>query len=77
MVKDNIFRQAKILLDTKKGPEMTEDELQLINTALIPLVVKTNGIFPENMTIREGLEELAKIWDEANVAGSRGTVVVN
>ena len=31
----NIFRQAKQFLDTKRGDEMTEEELQLINTAII------------------------------------------
>lgn len=62
---DNIFRQAKQLLDTKKGSEMTEEELQLIGTAVIPLMVKFDGIFPEDFTIGEGLEELAKMVEEA------------
>ena len=57
----NIFRQAADLLKTKSGPEMSEEELQLINTAIIPLIVKTNGIFPDDITIGEGLEELAKM----------------
>ena len=57
----NIFRQAKQLLDTKSGPEMTEEELQLVATATIPLMVRTNGIFPEDITIVEGLEELANM----------------
>jgi len=60
----NIFRQAKQLLDTKRGDEMTEEELQLINTAIIPLMVKTDGVFPEDITLAEGLEELAKIFEE-------------
>lgn len=40
----NLFRQAKDLLNIKDaGGELTEDELQLINTAIIPLNI--NGIF--------------------------------
>ncbi len=62
---ENIFRQAKQLLDKKdSGNELTEEELRLINTAIIPLMVKTNGFFPEDMTIGEGLAELAKIVEE-------------
>lgn len=68
----NLFRQAKQLLDKKAGgSELTEEELQLIHTAIIPLMIKTDGIFPEDMTISQGLEELARIVEEANsdVAG--------
>lgn len=58
----NLFRQAEALLKKKDaGSKLTEDELQLINTAIIPLMVKTDGVFPEDMTIGERLEELAKI----------------
>ena len=61
----NIFRQAKGLLDKKDaGGELTKEELQLINTAIIPLMVKTDGLFPEDITIGKGLEELAKILGE-------------
>ena len=59
----NIFRQAKQLLDTKRGDEMSEEELQLIGTATIPLMVKSCP-FPEDITVGEGLEELAKIIEE-------------
>jgi len=57
----NLFRQAKELLDKKDaGAELTEEELQLINTAIIPLM-----IIPEDITIGEGLERLAKMMEEA------------
>ncbi|GAJ17701.1 unnamed protein product, partial [marine sediment metagenome] len=36
----------------------------LVNTAIIPLMVRTDGIFPKDITIGEGLEELAKIIEE-------------
>lgn len=32
----NIFREAKTLLDRKGGSEMTKEELQVINTAISP-----------------------------------------
>lgn len=63
----NIFRQAKQLLDRKDdGAELAEEELRLIDTAIIPLMVKTDGFFPDDMTIGEGLEELAKMVEEEN-----------
>jgi hypothetical protein len=62
----NLFRQAKDLLDKKdSGAQLTEEELRLLNTAIIPLMVKTDGVFPEDITLAEGLEELAKILEEA------------
>ncbi len=61
----NLFREAKRLLDRKDaGGELSEEELELINTAIIPLMVKTDGVFPEDITIGEGLEELAKTFEE-------------
>lgn len=60
----NLFRQAKELLDTKAGPEMSEAEAQLIATAIIPLMINADGLFAD-ITIAEGLEELAKIIEEA------------
>ena len=63
--KMNIFRQAAELLKAKdKGDQLTEEELQLINTAIIPLMVKTDGIFPEDITIGEGLEELVNLVEK-------------
>lgn len=62
----NIFREAKQLLDKKdSGGALTEEELKLINTAIIPLMAKTDGIFPKDITISEGLEMLAKMVEEA------------
>jgi len=56
----NIFRQAKQLLDTKRGDEMSEEELRLIATAIIPLMVRGCPL-PDDITIGGGLEELTKI----------------
>jgi len=59
----NIFRQAAELLKAKdKGTELTEEELWLVNTAIIPLMT-----LPEynNVPISEGLETLTKIVEEA------------
>lgn len=60
---DNIFRQAKELLDKRAaGNQITWDEFQLINTAKIPLNI--HGCpFPEDMTVAECLEKLAKILE--------------
>jgi len=64
MPNTNIFREAKHLLDTKKGSEMNEEERSTMTAALIPFSIK--GVpLPENITIMEGLEELAKIVEEA------------
>ncbi|HUV56858.1 MAG TPA: hypothetical protein VMV84_06455 [Dehalococcoidales bacterium] len=59
----NLFRQAKQLLDTKDG-EMTEEEQKLVGAAEIPLL-----ILPEynDVTISEGLEELATMVEEAEL----------
>ena len=54
----NLFRQAKQLLDRKSGPQMTEEEAKVIQTAIIPLLlIPAFG----DITIGEGLEELAKM----------------
>lgn len=70
----NLFREAKQLLDKKEsGAQLTEEELKLINTAVIPLMVRTwGGVFPKDITIGEGLEELAKI-----VEGARSVFIEN
>ena len=67
----NLFRQAAELLKAKdNGAELTEEELQLVATAGIPLDINTGGFFPEDITTAEGLEMLAKMVEEANsVAG--------
>ncbi len=58
---DNIFGEAKQLLRDKPISEMNEEELHIVNAATIPL-----NILPQfnNLTIDEGLEELAKMADE-------------
>jgi len=64
MPNTNIFREAKHLLDTKKSSEMNEEERSTMAAALIPFSIK--GVpLPENITIMEGLEELAKIVEGA------------
>ncbi len=62
MPNNNIFRQDAELLKAKDaGSELTDEELKLINTAIIPLMIKADGIFPNDITIREGIEELANM----------------
>lgn len=57
----NIFRQAKQLLRDKPVLEMSEEELQIINTATMPLLLLRHF---SDMTINDGLEELAKMVEE-------------
>ena len=59
----NIFREAKELLRGKPVMEMNGEELITVKAALIPL-----NILPKfsDKPIDEGLDELAKMWDEAN-----------
>ena len=61
----NIFRRAKQLLDTKRGDEMSEDELKLIATAEIPFLIR-NCPYLKDMPVRDCLEVLAKIVEEAD-----------
>ena len=57
----NLFRQAKQLLDQKdSGGELSWEELQLIATAEIPLMMRGCPL-PEEMAVRECLETLAQI----------------
>lgn len=58
----NIFRQAKQLLNEKPVLEMNEEELEVIKIATMPLLLLRQ--FSE-LSIDEGLEELAKIVDES------------
>ena len=69
----NIYWQAKELLDKNHDYKLSEKERQLINTALIPLM--TAEVFPKDITLREGLEELASSWRRQAVAVSRGRAV--
>ena len=57
----NLFREAKQLLDKRdNGSELTEEEAELVATAIIPLM-----ILPEynDTPISQGLLELAKMMD--------------
>jgi len=60
----NLFEQAKNLLEKKAhGSKLTIEELELINTALIPLNCNTCGIFDEG-TIGEGIDDLIVMMEE-------------
>lgn len=67
MQNNNIFREARHLLRDKSEMEMNGEELITVKAALIPI-----NILPEfnDKTIDEGLEELAKILDEAKQNGT-------
>ena len=66
---NNIFRQAKQLLNQKPVLEMTTEELGIVNTATMPLLLLREF---SDRSIDEGLEELSKIVDEAYKDGSGG-----
>jgi len=57
---NNIFRQAKQLLNDKPVLEMNEEELKVVNTATMPLLLLRQF---SNLSIDDGLEELAKMVD--------------
>jgi len=59
-VNNNIFRQAKQLLDNKPVLEMNEEELEVVKIATMPLLLLRHF---SNLSIDEGLEELAKMVD--------------
>lgn len=72
----NLFRQAKQLLDKKdSGGELTEEELRFINTTIMPLMVNTGGLFGD-ITIAEGLEELAGMVEKGIRLQLRARVTV-
>ena len=62
----NIFRDALEILNSKKGSEMSEEELKLVTMAIIPLMLNTDDI-PDDITIGEGLKELAAIVDQERI----------
>ena len=72
----NIFRQAKQLRQEKPVLEMNEEELEIVKIATMPILLLRQ--FSE-IPIDDGLEELAKIVDEAQrmVAASRGRAGVS
>ena len=58
---NNIFRQAKQLLNHKPVLEMNAEELEIVNTATMPLLLLRCF---SDMPINDGLEELAKMVEE-------------
>lgn len=56
----NIFREARELLHTKNGSDMTEEEQELVCAAMIPLFLLPEY---EDIHVGEGLDKLAKIVD--------------
>lgn len=65
MLDGNIFREARQLLQDKPMLVMNGEELITVKAAMIPL-----NILPQfnDIPIDEGLEKLAKMWDEASQA---------
>ncbi len=59
---NNIFRQAKQLRQEKPVLEMNEEELEIVKIATMPILLLRQ--FSE-IPIDDGLEELAKMVDEA------------
>lgn len=57
---ENIFREAKQLLNTKSPEEMSYEEVLTVKAAMIPINLLHQF---ENRTILEGLEDLAKIFN--------------
>jgi len=60
---NNIFMEAKQLLNTKPVSEMTRDEISTVTAATIPL-----NILPQfnDLTTDQGLEVLSKLWDNVD-----------
>jgi len=57
----NIFRQAQRLLKEKPVLEMNDEELDIVNSATIPLLLLRQF---SDRSIDEGLDELAKMVEE-------------
>jgi hypothetical protein len=64
---NNIFRQAKQLLNQKPVLEMNEEELKIVNTATMPLLLLRHF---SDRSINDGLEELAKMVEEGKRANA-------
>jgi len=56
----NIFREALTIMSTKNGQDMSDDEREIIDTALLPLMVSPGY---SNVPIYEGLEDLARMLE--------------
>lgn len=60
---ENLFRQARKLLDRKdNGAELTEEEQLIVSAALIPLNLRDCPL-PDDISIGEALDELARMVD--------------
>lgn len=58
---ENIFKQAKELLNTKPPEEMSYEEVLTVKAALIPLTSLPQF---NDMPIDEGLEYLSRLFEE-------------
>jgi len=58
----NLFRRARQFLRDKPGLEMNEEEIEVVNIATMPLLLLRQF---NDKRISQGLEELAKIVEEA------------
>jgi len=58
----NIFHEASVLLSTRNGQGMSDEERDTVAVAMIPLM-----LLPQysDIPIDEGLEDLAKMVEEA------------
>lgn len=56
----NIFQKALTIMSTKKGQDMSDDEREIIATALLPLMVSPGY---SDIPIYEGLENLARMLE--------------
>lgn len=67
MMTGNIFRQAKELIETKNCGELNDEEIQIINTALLGATCLLPRVEPkyDDMPISHGLDALAKMVEEA------------
>jgi hypothetical protein len=61
-VETNIFREATLLLATRNGQGMSDEERETVEVAMIPLMLLPKY---SDMSIGEGLEDLAKMLEEA------------
>lgn len=58
----NIFSEALTLLSTRNGHGMSDEEAETVAVAMIPLMLLSQY---SDIPIGEGLEELARIVEEA------------
>lgn len=66
LLSGNIFREAQQLLRAKPALEMTQEEQAVVSIATIPLFLLPRF---NDILIDDGLEWLARVYDEANGSG--------